>query len=1041
MAEVVAEIPFSNGIDESNQPEVQDPTTSYAVLENTRLVKKGGVGKRSGYTALTTSRWDNTSRSTGRALFTNKGRVCVYDGDKIDVLDEANSRNLNNNNARVSITSVTTATKHPFGTKGSVVSDAVRTNGYVAYTADGMLTLETDAGEFVTELHYSPPYPTSSDWYNVAAYDKYIFQLVALPSDAFGGAVRIEYRYVDTTSIATATSGYAISATTLISDSLSVASRGCQSVLSMTTRCAIAYANNSGGTNQLSVRTFDKDGIVQSTTIDTGSCTPDCVTVFGSENTTLWVAWLERKPNTGDFVESEPYNGYVRLCVIGLNPTTLSTVVATKGYKSLETILSVTQTGGVGPIDYGPFTYDVFGHSLGSTSGYACLNVGGYMTDWQYHKFTVSSGAVTFSPAVNQKLTGASQCSRSVTYNGKIYAVFCGVSRDNPYQTTFLCEFPDENTPQNTNRILPVASVFPGVSALSPRPQTQPWVSGTSVKFVTGVARSPAYTNTTLVSVDFSPSAVQAVEQSGVTYLTGGILGKFDGKRYTEAVSLHAPGAPEKVTTVGPTLSVGWRYVAVLEVSDGNGDWVASSVSTPSANQLERPTVMVCKGVPVTHWPTTKSRRISLYRTTNGGTLYYYVTSATETDVDAGLVLAGYTYEYLGRMVTFSGTDVSDAVLQTRRQLYAPLLPGVNGSSQDRRAPPYSESLASYNGMVVSSTKNILYYSSQPIDGEAQWFSPAFSLEFPEDIVGMAAQDGNLYVFCKNSIYSTQGDPPSDNGASGGLGQPRKLTQDFGCKDRRSIVSTSLGIFFQSENKLKILSRGGAIVDIGTQIEDTLETYPVITSAVLDDVNAEVRFSLATSESSGLAQGPGADVVFDLRTNKWVSVDKKLTNVPSQDAKMVTVGGRRTYAWLRTNGTVYYENPATNLDASAWVTQKAVTGWAAISGFQGTQLIDRILLLASKYTDHDVTISIGYDYSPTYETSRTFTAADITAMGREWLDVGLGNKRMGQAIRVKIEDATPSSGSVGTGRGATWILTTLEGERRSGAKRTSTGQR
>jgi hypothetical protein len=349
--------------------------------------------------------------------------------------------------------------------------------------------------------------------------------------------------------------------------------------------------------------------------------------------------------------------------------------------------------------------------------------------------------------------------------------------------------------------------------------------------------------------------------------------------------------------------------------------------------------------------------------------------------------------------------------------------------------------------MLVGVSDNVLYFSSQPIDGEGQWFSPAFSLVLEDTVTALDVMDGSLVIFMARRIYVTSGDIPSDNGAVGGIGTPRRLAVDVGSSDGHTLA-TSEGIFFRSDRGISLLTRGLSVEYVGAGVQDELASYPYVTAMALDTRKNLVRISLASAlDSNGLASGTGHDVVFDMVLKKWIGIDKKhgtSNEQPSQASSMVYIGGQWVYGWLAADGTVYVERLAGAgsdfLDGSTWTTQGATTPWVHVAGMQGDQLIDRVLLLAKRATDHDVTISLAFDYVESFTESQTFTAAEISTLAREWLDRGLG-QITSNAVKVRIEDATPSSGTVGTGEGAAWVALAFSGAPHRGPRRTSAAER
>jgi hypothetical protein len=427
----------------------------------------------------------------------------------------------------------------------------------------------------------------------------------------------------------------------------------------------------------------------------------------------------------------------------------------------------------------------------------------------------------------------------------------------------------------------------------------------------------------------------------------------------------------------------------------------------------------------------------------------YHVTAEIYRSIDSAPFLlvasvpgvTGITYTH-GDSTTVAATALYPA-------LYTQ--PGTLGTALTRTFPPGLKYLQSYNGMLVGVGDDDIsvWHSGQFVEGEAPWFSPIFQQAVPQDgpITALAVLDGSLIVFKRASIYVVSGEPPADNGASGGLTPAIKITSDVGCIDSRSVVSTTAGVFFQSQRGLELLDRGRQVQWVGEAVQSTLATYPIITSAVLDGRNSVVIFTCVTTETSGVVSGNGVSLVYSLSPPGWCSVDKVFDGAGSaakamQGACIAYVDGRHRYMALDPNGYVLNESDSTYLDSvSSWVTMKVTTPWFKGAGGQGEHLIDRIQILAARSTDHNLAVALSYDYESTADYTRTFTRAEIAALGRQWLEVGTGNQRLGQSIRVTLTDATPTGGTVGTGRGATWVSLNFEGQPRAGSRRTASGAR
>jgi len=523
-------------------------------------------------------------------------------------------------------------------------------------------------------------------------------------------------------------------------------------------------------------------------------------------------------------------------------------------------------------------------------------------------------------------------------------------------------------------------------------------------------------------------------------YLSGGVLQTFDGERVSEAGYIIRPPQPSAVAggAGGISVSTGWIYACVYEEIDAAGNVHVSGVSDPSTALTF--TSKTGATVTVTHLTMSRrplaadsSLRTAVYRTTDGGSVYYRVGTVAND-----LTVSTSTYA--------DTTDDSDLVGNSK--LYRQ--PGAVGTSLDRRAWPHAQDVTEYNGMLVVATEGSVQYSGQLVSGEAPWTSPIFEVPIPGEgkVTALAAQDGTLFAFKRRSIFALSGQAPADNGTGGGLGAPRKLAVDVGCIDPRSIVVTTLGVFFQSERGLEILTRAQSVQFIGQPVQDTLDSYPICTSATLDSAASLVRFELVDGETSNVANNYGVGLVYDLDNSAWVSVDKRTsagaTNpAPANGACMVKFSDSWVYGWLDNQG-YFYTEASDSLDGSTWVTMAAQTAWFKQGGLMGKQIVNRVIALLSKVTDLDMDVQLGYDFRA-LETARSYThtetAAIVTAETILRLEHRPHDDSDCMAVSVKLTDKTPTAGTVGAGSGAVWVGLTLDITPRDGAALTYDGSR
>ena len=996
------QVPFAGGIDQSQRAEVLDPSSAWVSLENVRQATRGSMSKRYGFTAQTLSRLSG-SRSAGYKLFASAMQSCVIDGHYLDVFSPSAAVNVTRD--RVPEASVKRVPVQYTGTTPTYW-DLLYTNGYFVGAVASVVGSSFNVSLIVID----------ATTYGVVRQDTYPAEMTAgTPClSVLGTTVHVVYqsatntlsaRALDVSSSSGINLGWS-SKTSLATDSATITT---VATLGLSDRFAVAYVNTSGGTDQLTVKTFNTSmSNLETQTINTSSATPQIrsVSLCGSVADTLWVTWSES--NT--------------LKILGLDADAITTT-------PLATVASVFTGGEIWYVG-----------SVVTGTGTARVVAGGdSTTNYRYSSASIgiSGGAATSSTTATWWwLSGAGE---PALVDGRVFAPVRhsagGLNLDN---TLFFVDVTEAS-----GTIRPVANIAAGLAYGGQGASRTARVSSTKCAVMTPVQRfgtvsTGVGTGLEIALVDFADSTRwQPVQDVSSTTLTGGVTSYFDGSSVCEAGFVVRPGAPPAVTTSGTgiTCTVGWNYVVTYEHVDASGNIHISGVSNPrNSGVITNKTVAVkVPNLFITSRHDAAGAgakvRIVLYRTTDGGDLYYRL---------AELANDTTTAEQTYSDVTADSTLITFATLYRR--------PSQSNTAQDRRCPPASRAACFYNDMlvVVADDGFTLWPSAQPVVGEGRWWSPVFQVPVLEggDIVALAAQDGTLFAFKRRSIFAVNGEAPSDNGAQGGLGAPRRLAVDVGCIDPRSVVVTSLGVFFQSERGIELLTRSQSGEWVGEAAQDTTTAFPICIAATLDPAQNVVLFELASAETSNQVSGTGRTAVFDLAVKSWVSTDRRKNNAgtadtPAQSAAVIHTGSAYRYAWLGTDGRVYAED-RTYLDpGSAWVTMRAESAWFKLSGVQGWQAMNRVLILGKRSTDHDLSLSLAYEYSDTYKTAQVWTDTALDAVNAAWprqqLEHQLHDDAEGQAVRLKLEDATPTGGTVGTGEGATWIALAFEGAAREGA--------
>lgn len=564
----------------------------------------------------------------------------------------------------------------------------------------------------------------------------------------------------------------------------------------------------------------------------------------------------------------------------------------------------------------------------------------------------------------------------------------------------------------------------------------------------------------------------------GSTYISGGCHSVYGGDHLSEAGFVDSPilNAAEGSAT---GLTGSYKYIAVYRRNDETGA-VTWSRTSPIASIIvtnHKVDLTVCPAT-VTNSDLSISQiayespqpppvaSVDLYRTKNGGTQYYLVSS--------DLPLAASRY------YTFTD-NVSDATLGTQQLLFRQ--PGTTNSPVDRYPPPSGNFICSHKDRLFTADPYGLrvYYSSFFVDGETAWYNPVFSFFVhggTGPITGLVSMDGRLFIFKRDGVFVVDGDGPAEGGVAGNeFSPPQRLATEYGCVDARSIVVTTNGIFYRSARGVEVLTRSLQVKWIGERIQSTVDSHPKTCGSVLDAFG-RVHYLLAASLSDAMTVAgiAGVEAVYDLTTDAWTihigtGSDGVYGNA-MQDITMADLDGLgETVVYADALLGVAYADETSGIDRGAYYVPWVIeSGWFR-SGQQARQRISQVLLLAKKSVgaSHAIRMSLAYDFSDTYTQTFTWQPGDLSDLAVEELDIQ-PERPQSLAVRVLIEEIepsdtevtgftaqlgtvlsylgniepgqfTPSDFPVGTGRGCDVLGITVEIAQKRGAPKLSAGQK
>lgn len=509
-----------------------------------------------------------------------------------------------------------------------------------------------------------------------------------------------------------------------------------------------------------------------------------------------------------------------------------------------------------------------------------------------------------------------------------------------------------------------------------------------------------------LMGVRFTiPPVACHVHQIGdVAHIPSGSHFIYDGAWVSENTPHVAPQIQSILGSATGSLDIGAHsWIAVWEFEDAAGNLHRSQPSaavsyTTTGTDYTVTIELLANQLTMRDTSTTQPLRIALYRTELSGTVYKLVKRVIPT---ASATITGDV------IVT---DDASDASIADNEILY------TSGDVVPNDPPPPAvDSLVAKRRMFIIDANNPtqVWYSKYLADRTAPEFSASFVLTLPngQKATALGEIDGNLIIFTEDQIFAVAGDGPLDTGAQDTFSTPTPIASPVGCVQRNSVVAGPFGLMFLGKNGIHTLTRALDVVYSGAPVEDIVSPAGVndtIRSAVLVPTLSEVRFQLATAT---------ALVVYNYAFGTWA----KWTNNNGTHA----VYCNDLYTWARTSsGNVFemfrenvggYADPdTTGTTIATHIEMKVVTPWIKVAGVQGFQRIRRALFLGTKVAACPLNVKIGYNYSSSFDTTRSFTQAEMDALSPLQFGVHVPRQKC-EAIRFQVDDDIPGSGTPGGG--------------------------
>lgn len=632
---------------------------------------------------------------------------------------------------------------------------------------------------------------------------------------------------------------------------------------------------------------------------------------------------------------------------------------------------------------------------------------------------------------LTKNLFGANIISDLLSTGGSTYALACVKTSNDGFTAAtsgdvldgsiVLCRFYGEDTTSSATQPQPVAVVEPRTGAdydfqaYGHVAAFAADASSTSTSFLSvygqrstllepaNLPYSGIPSRAKIARVTLESGKRQSCELGKLTYLSGGVPCWYDGFRAGEVGFIEQPHAvAAKAGGGGLVASSTYLYAIVFCQVDSQGNvhrstpWKMSvalgvgetkvTLTIPYYGCTRRQSVAKQVAFQDFGPPT-----IEIYRTVSNGTAYrllreLIVNTASATDV-----------------TTFVDT-FADSNLTNQRYLYDTAT--ADGRAQLAHVNPPSATLCMTHRDRVwfagCPDRKEVWVSSKYVQGEAPFFSEAFRIIVDDggDITALASMDDKAIVFKSDRIFFVTGDGPDDSGLNSDWSAATKINGTVGCIEPRSVVVTPMGIVFQSSVSLSLLGRDLQVdARWGRPVEDSLAGATIV-SATLHKTLTEVRFLLSS----------GVELRYDYAAQAW------MTAVLTPGSASAWVGSTLYYLG---GSSLYREDSTTYLDAGSFVGMTLEFAPLTMGGRLGEQYVSDVLLLCDRYTDHELKLETSTDGgSYAAETPKQWTAAELSALGTEYvLNYKPLRASRSRLAKVRLSSLTPSSGTVGTGRG------------------------
>lgn len=555
---------------------------------------------------------------------------------------------------------------------------------------------------------------------------------------------------------------------------------------------------------------------------------------------------------------------------------------------------------------------------------------------------------------------------------------------------------------------------------------------GTSNKYVTLAAQ--LITNydvpkINLVTYDFDHDGCMTFAELGEsTYFAGGLVTYYDGVHSGEVGFLQTPFSQRNKRTARVTLGpiplsgidvIGdYYYTVCFDHRDSSGQ-LSQSLFSQLDDKYKVNVPAVPASVIAECRPIYASIKAYYHNNENGyGPIYARFYRIQNGGVINSVYYNIYPDIYvLNNVLALADTfqpQITDVQPNTELRLHNYRY--VTGDVLSNVAPPSCTHIVNHKERlwIIAGDQKTIWFSKKLTPGEQAAFCDEFTFSLTDNgqpLIALGSLDNNLVLFKEKAIYVVNGDGPPDTGYGGDISEPQKINGEIGCINPRSLLRIPQGLAFFSNFGLMMLTRSLDVDYFGKYVQNTVEKYPVVLGACVDNERNLAIWSLAVSPLSS----EGILLVYDFVENKFCTWEVDVSRGFPNKSRDILFLRSKMFAISDRNNSVITQSTNVYKDLSAYVELYVRMAWIKPAGLQGFGRVPAVTIIGqSQSPDHNLNLEVFYDYELQPAYTHQFPVNQINALTIEQVSHSPQRNEC-QAISIAIKDSVGLPGSNGKG--------------------------